>query len=814
MEDVALYFSEIAWMGTEVSANDEWIELYNPNDFSVDLSGWTIATPDSDFEILLSDVIDPLDYFLLERTDDESVPDIDADQIYTGALSNDGVHLQLINSFETIIDEIDLWHSGDNESKATMARSDFELFGTDSFAWCTSDPNSPSAGNTCSIPDETEDPDLAEDIPPSGENNPPVPIIKIQGDTNYMHVNVTGDESYDPDGDNLIYFWDYGDGFVSERENPKSYYYETPGQKTITLTVTDEFGLSAIVVDTSFVAREKSNGGNSSGGHVVAQPEFTDPPKSHEKGVVVIDSVLANPEGRDNGLELMVLKNKSNEIINLNGWKIIDAKENSKIFESVDIPPQSSLQINQDIFKINLNNDEETVYLYDPAGNLINQMSWTDAASGEWIQNLSFLYDGISALVLEIIDGDTFKIDLEGQIMSVRIIGVDTPETVHPYRSAEEYGYEASDYLKDLLEGMFVSLSFDEDKTDVYGRLLAYVYMSEVFVNAEIIKQGYGYAYTKYPFKYLDDFIKYEEQARSDGVGIWSSDVIVEIVEDEVDEEDLIAEEIVEESIIPEGAMTSPHLQEQTKCLSDFLKIDSILPAPQKGEAVEFIRLINTGPEIACLDGWSLDDVVDGGSKSFAIRGGSIAPGGMRTFRKDETGLALNNSNDCATLIGPDGETMDQICYNKTHKNEIFTHDGGDWVAKPKISTTTQKTSSKSTKREVIAYKYDLETERAIGNLELVYEDGELMYLTLDNNSMIQISYAGSSVDMGMAKQLLDITQPIEVQYLSGGELNQLISIDQISGKEEPIENTPSFLYLFGLLPISGTLFWWRKKYY
>ena len=71
---------------------------------------------------------------------------------------------------------------------------------------------------------------------------------------------------------------------------------------------------------------------------------------------------------------------------------------------------------------------------------------------------------------------------------------------------------------------------------------------------------------------------------------------------------------------------------------------------------MEYVRLKNEGSEKVCLAGWQIDDIVDGGSKPFAIRGGSIAPGGIRTFRKQETKLALNNKDDCVTLIDQDGK--------------------------------------------------------------------------------------------------------------------------------------------------------------
>ena len=78
--------------------------------------------------------------------------------------------------------------------------------------------------------------------------------------------------------------------------------------------------------------------------------------------------------------------------------------------------------------------------------------------------------------VIRVIDGDTVKIDYRGKATNVRLIGVDTPETVHPNRPVEEYGKEASNFTKNLLQGESVYLRYDVERTDAYGRLLAYLY--------------------------------------------------------------------------------------------------------------------------------------------------------------------------------------------------------------------------------------------------------------------------------------------------------------------------------------------------
>ena len=121
--------------------------------------------------------------------------------------------------------------------------------------------------------------------------------------------------------------------------------------------------------------------------------------------------------------------------------------------------------------------------------------------------------------VKRVIDGDTLLLT-NGE--KVRLIGVDTPETKHPQKPVQRFGREAYLFTRELVEGKEVRLEFDWQRRDKYGRLLAYVYLTDgTFLNAEIIIQGYGFAYTRFPFKYLEEFRKYEREARENGKGLW-----------------------------------------------------------------------------------------------------------------------------------------------------------------------------------------------------------------------------------------------------------------------------------------------------
>lgn len=119
-----------------------------------------------------------------------------------------------------------------------------------------------------------------------------------------------------------------------------------------------------------------------------------------------------------------------------------------------------------------------------------------------------------------VIDGDTIVLD--GNEI-VRLIGIDTPETKDPRKLVQYYGRGAYEFTKRLVEGKKVRLAYDLNKKDKYGRTLAYVYLEDgTFLNAEVIKQGYGFAYRYFLFKYFDEFKQYEAEARENGIGLWS----------------------------------------------------------------------------------------------------------------------------------------------------------------------------------------------------------------------------------------------------------------------------------------------------
>lgn len=137
-----------------------------------------------------------------------------------------------------------------------------------------------------------------------------------------------------------------------------------------------------------------------------------------------------------------------------------------------------------------------------------------DAAAGE-------------ATVVRVVDGDTVVVDVDGATESVRLIGIDTPESVARDRPNECYGTEAADRLRALLPpGTTVRLTRDVEPRDVYDRLLAYVERSADGLSVNVAQLSDGFAEAKhYPpnTAHRDDFEQAERAARQAGLGLWSA---------------------------------------------------------------------------------------------------------------------------------------------------------------------------------------------------------------------------------------------------------------------------------------------------
>lgn len=158
----------------------------------------------------------------------------------------------------------------------------------------------------------------------------------------------------------------------------------------------------------------------------------------------------------------------------------------------------------------------------------------TDAASG-WECNDGYELRGSSCAkasvdasgevqVSRVVDGDTVKVLINGQEETVRVIGIDTPETVDPRKTVQCFGKEASAKMKSLVEGKNVELQKNPaEERDKYDRLLRYIELNGQDIGAQMIRDGYAFSYKSFPHPRLEEYNQLEREAREANRGLWSS---------------------------------------------------------------------------------------------------------------------------------------------------------------------------------------------------------------------------------------------------------------------------------------------------
>jgi micrococcal nuclease len=166
-------------------------------------------------------------------------------------------------------------------------------------------------------------------------------------------------------------------------------------------------------------------------------------------------------------------------------------------------------------------------------------------------------FDGIEIKCTRVIDGDTIEVkDEAGTKYKIRYIGIDTPEAF------EDYGDITTEKNKELVEGNIVKLEKDVSSTDKYGRILAYVYVGDIFVNAYLVQEGYAQISTYPPdVKYADYFLELQQEAKENNKGLWSIEIVEE--EKEQEQEEQIEEEPVEEQPIEEQPVEEEPVEEE-----------------------------------------------------------------------------------------------------------------------------------------------------------------------------------------------------------------------------------------------------------
>lgn len=323
-------FNELAWMGSPkrdgetstAAANNEWIELKNNSVSTADLSGWQILNDAEKFRITFDggEKISAGGFYLLERTDDDSVPGVTADKIYKGALLNSGMWLRIFSSQCALVDEINAsggstglttsgWPAGDNSTKQTLARNAGDFGGASLTGWHTSADSGGTPNAQNSEAQQTNTTITATTYPSVTQYNV---SVSMQGDG-------SGVVTSDPAGINcgLDCQEEYSEGATivlgaapSENSSFESWSGACSGAGMCDLIVGGPLAVIANFKLTtpppSYSPPPPDEGGSGGGG----------------TGNVLISEIFYDAEGGDAGKEFVELYNPTTSEIDLDGWSL------------------------------------------------------------------------------------------------------------------------------------------------------------------------------------------------------------------------------------------------------------------------------------------------------------------------------------------------------------------------------------------------------------------------------------------------------------------------------------------------------------
>jgi micrococcal nuclease len=129
----------------------------------------------------------------------------------------------------------------------------------------------------------------------------------------------------------------------------------------------------------------------------------------------------------------------------------------------------------------------------------------------------------LEGAVIRIVDGDTIHVRVDGRLEKVRYIGVNTPEVHHPRKGEEPGGRAAAAVNRDLVTGRRVRLELDAQSRDRHGRLLAYLWVDDTMINAELVRRGFAQVMTVPPnVRHQSLFLELQREARAAGRGLWA----------------------------------------------------------------------------------------------------------------------------------------------------------------------------------------------------------------------------------------------------------------------------------------------------
>lgn len=333
-------------------------------------------------------------------------------------------------------------------------------------------------------------------------------IICSLGKAESCSLNFTGENSIG----GKSWAWDFGNWIMSDKENPWTQKFPI-GKYIIRLTISDWVSSHTVLYDVEVVIKIESE--------PCAECDRI-------RWKIQISAVLPNPPRADT-VEWIEIKNISNEDVSLQYCEIADDTKSYEL--SGVIQKWRTIRLRQAVTGITLGNTRDSLTIHC-GGSQIDTFAWDFTIPTNYILRRDVLYAlPEQAIINRVIDGDTVDATVLGVKTRIRLLGIDTPETVHPRKEIEQFGKEASDFTRLSLEWKNVWLTYDHEPIDHYWRRLAYIWLCDgVFselacrlFNARIVSEGFGRMERRFQFRFYDDFIKLEKEAKESKTRIWNS---------------------------------------------------------------------------------------------------------------------------------------------------------------------------------------------------------------------------------------------------------------------------------------------------
>jgi hypothetical protein len=731
--DKIVFISEIAWMGGVNSSNDEWMKLKNNTNEEIDLEGWKIIAEDGTPDISLSGKLKAGGFYVLERSDDSSLPGVMADLIYAGALGNSGEHLKLFNDSGDIVDEVDMsggWTHGDNETKAIMKRSS-------DYSWYTENTNineddDGSSGNNESAEHENnedeslndaENTKINEDDDGSSGNNESAEHENNEDESAEHENNEDKNESEMKKygvGDVVI------NEFVSDPEDGEVEWIELYNnlKSEINLDLwTIEEGSGAVTKlsgkigfesDDRYFIVEKPKGNLNNKGDVIILRDGQG---------LLIDRVIYGDWGDDTDNNAPFSKDPYSVARKINGYSSFNNKNDFAITESKTRGKSNIIKISEDeegendkenLPEFNNKND------YDYSKNIFISEIFPNPVGSDYDDEFIELYNGgdkeidLKGWML----GDeskkrfSFKEKLKDQEKNsvyFRESNIVAPgayltvyrkesgialnnnkDSVKLFRPLEEepfavipYGKAEEGWSYNLLDGNYfwseiISPGEENIIKTINTTPEVAVFIPEKALVGKPLFFDSSDTYDKegdellFSWDFGDGFLNSLPCPEHTYFKEGIYNIILKVSDGE--------NEVVKEFILPILSQEEYENSEIDYSADNYFNkneyeiiISEFLPDPEGSDLEgEWIELKNVGEEEANLIEWSLDDS-EGGSRPYKFKLETpVKPGEFYVVDRKESGIALNNNFDSVRLFNPFGDLVNSVFYEETFEGKSY----------------------------------------------------------------------------------------------------------------------------------------------